>query len=117
MGLRVEASTFRDQLGRALLAEGVDAMLWHTSPVTSNPMFRAREGLGDGFPWTQPPASRSVDYEADDYPVTRQALESSICVSDASHPLFVQPREVVEGYVEGFSKVLAEPERLVEASP
>jgi len=113
VGLKVEAPLFRDALGRALLAEGVDAMLWHTLPVASSPVFRNREGLGDGFPWTQPPASRAVEYKPGDYPVATRTLESSICVGDALHPLFVQPSEVMEGYVEGFKKVLADPERLI----
>ncbi len=116
LGFSVPAQTFRDILGRALLAEGLDAMLWHVAPVTSDPLFRTREGLGNGFPWTQPPASRAVDYEPDDYPDALRMLDTSLCVSDASHPLFVQPREVVAGDVEGITKVLADPERLIRAS-
>ena len=88
-------------------------MLWHTLPVVSSPVFRNREGLGNGFPWTQPPASRAVEYEPGDYPVAARTLDSSICVGDALHPLFVQPIEVMEGYVEGLRKVLADPERLI----
>lgn len=113
LGLSLEAPAFRDLLGQALLAEGVDASLWHTLPATSNPLFRTREGLGNGFPWSQPPASREVDYDPADFPEATRLLESSICVGNAMHPLFVQPREVMEGYVEGFRKVLADPEQLV----
>jgi len=117
LDLGVKPTAFRDMLGRALLAEGVDAMLWHASPVTSNPLFRTHDGLGNGFPWTQPPASRSVHYEPGDYPNASRMLDTSICISDAGHPLFVQPREVVEGYVEGITKILEDPERLIAASP
>lgn len=113
MGLDVEATTFRDRLGRALLAEGVDAMLWHRQPVTSFPLFQAREGLGGGFPWTQPPAGRQVDYRPGDYPRAIAALDSSICVGNERRPIWMQPREVMEGYVAGFHKVLADPARLL----
>ncbi len=116
LGVGVEAREFRDLLGRALLAEGADASLWHNLPVTSNPLFRDKNGLGDGFPWTQPPASRTIEYEPADYPRAARMLDSSICVADAKYPLFVQPRQVMEGYVEAFTKVLADPERLIATS-
>lgn len=113
LNVDVEPAVFRDLLGRALMAEGVDTMLWHTSPVTSFPIFQTRDGLAPGFPWTLSAAGRQVEYRPDDYPEARRMLDSSLCVGDARHPLFVQPRRVMDEYVEAFTKVLADPGRLV----
>jgi dTDP-4-amino-4,6-dideoxygalactose transaminase len=115
-GLDVDPATVRDLLGKALLAEGVDVSLWHETPVTSFPIFRTKEGLAPGFPWTLVAAQDRVDYRPEDYPVAKRLLETSLCVGSARHPLFVQPREVMEGYVAGFAKVLADPGRLLEAA-
>ena len=104
---------FRDRLGRALQAEGVDASLWHVTPVTSFPIFETKEGLAPGFPWTLSPAGDRVEYRPDDYPVAKRLLDTSLCVGDGRHPLFVQSRRLMEEYVEAFEKVLADPERLL----
>ena len=115
LNLGIEPAAFRDLLGKALLAEGVDTSLWHESPVTSFPIFQTKEGLAPGFPWTlQPPGGEQV-YVPDDYPVARRLLETSLIVGSARHPLFVQPRRLMEEYVAGFAKVLADPERLLRA--
>ncbi len=111
LGLAVEPAIFRDRLGKALLAEGVDASLWHVTPVTSFPIFETKAGLAPGFPWTLSAGDR--EYRPEDYPVAKRLLETSICVGDGRHPLFVQPRSVMEGYVEAFAKVLADPGRLL----
>jgi perosamine synthetase len=114
MNVAADPVRFRDALVAALTAEGVDVMLWQTEPVTSYPLFQTKEGIGSGFPWTQPPASRQIDYKPEEYPEAIRLLETSLCVSDSRHPLFVQPREVIEGYIEGFAKVLADPQRLAD---
>ena len=83
--------------------------------MTSNPLFGDKNGLGNGFPWTQPPAGRAIEYDPAEYPMAAKMLDTSICVGSALHPLFVQPREVMEGYVEAFRKVLADPRRLIDS--
>jgi perosamine synthetase len=113
LNLDVEPVTFREVLGKALLAEGVDASLWHETPVTSFPIFQTKEGLATGFPWTLSPAGERVEYRPDDYPEAKRLLETSLCVGSARHPLFVQPRALMEEYVGAFAKVLADPGRLL----
>jgi dTDP-4-amino-4,6-dideoxygalactose transaminase len=113
LNVRAEPAVFRDALGKALLAEGVDASLWHDLPVTSFPIFQTKEGLAPGFPWTLQPPGKGGDVEPEDYPVAKRLLETSLCVGSARHALFVQPRRVMEEYVAGFAKVLADPGRLL----
>jgi dTDP-4-amino-4,6-dideoxygalactose transaminase len=113
LNVRVEPAVFRDLLGKALLAEGVDASLWHDVPVTSFPIFQTKEGLAPGFPWTLRPPGQGGDDEPEGFPVAKRLLETSLCVGSARHPLFVQPRRVMEEYVAGFAKVLADPGRLL----
>ena len=114
LNLAVEPVTFRDRLGKALLAEGVDTSLWHETPVTSFPIFQTKEGLAPDFPWTLSPAGERLEYRPEDYPVAKRLLQTSLCVGSARHPLFVQPRSVMQGYVEAFRKVLSNPGQLLD---
>jgi dTDP-4-amino-4,6-dideoxygalactose transaminase len=113
LGVHAHPVAFRDRLGKALLAEGVDASLWHETPVTSFPIFQTREGLAPGFPWTLLPRGAAVDYRPDDYPVAKRLLETSIVMGSARHPLFVQSRALMEAYVHAIEKVLAQADRLL----
>ena len=116
-GLDVPPATFRDLLGRALQAEGVDTMLWHSQPVTSFPIFQTKEGLAPGFPWSLAPEGQRVAYDPAAYPEAQRLLDSSLVIGDARHPLFVQPREVMEGYMAAITKVLADPALLLTVPP
>ena len=111
----VEPTAFRDALGKALLAEGVGVELWHTEPAPAFPIFRNREGFGGQFPWTQPPAGRDITYDPADFPEAMALLDSSLVICDMKHPIFVQPIEVIEFYAETIRRVLADPERIVDA--
>ena len=95
----------------ALRAEGVDAVLWHTQPVTSFPIHQTREGFGRGYPWSLAPDGERVD--PDDYPQATALLDSSIIVCDEVHPIMIQPPELMESYAAAFRKVLRDPGALV----
>ena len=114
----VPATVFRDALGQALMAEGVGVELWHTQPAPAFPVFQDRVGFNGHFPWTQPPASRDVTYDVADYPEATAMFASSLVICDARHPIFVQPLELMEHYVDAIRHVLADPERvLAQAGP
>jgi perosamine synthetase len=102
---------FRGRLVAALRAEGVDAVLWHTEPVTSFPILQTHEGFGRGYPWSLAPGSGKVDPA--DYRQAIELLNSSIVVCDEAHPIMIQPLELMEAYAAAFRKVLRDPGALV----
>jgi len=111
LGVDVAAVEFRGRLMAALRAEGVDAVLWHTQPVTAFPIHQTREGFGRGYPWNLAPDGGRVD--PDDYPRATALLDSSIIVCDEMHPIMIQPPELMESYAAAFRKVLRDPDALV----
>jgi perosamine synthetase len=112
MGVKAAPQHFRDKLMAALRTEGVDAVLWHTEPVTSFPVFQNRDGYGKGYPWTINPEYRHVD--PNEYPAAIAMLDSSLVICDEIHPIFIQPIELMEEYAAAFRKVLADPARLLK---
>ena len=111
LGVRIAPADFRTRLMAALRAEGVDAVLWHTEPVTSFPVLQTHEGLGRGFPWSLSPESGKVDPA--DYKEALALLDSSLVVCDEVHPIMIQPPEIIDSYVAAFEKVLRDPAALV----
>jgi len=110
LGVQMSPAAFRTRLLGALRAEGVDAVLWHTAPVTSFPIFQTHEGFGHGYPWSLAPGAGAVD--PDDYPRAKELLDSSIIVCDEIHPITAQPLELMEQYATAFQKVLRDPQAL-----
>jgi dTDP-4-amino-4,6-dideoxygalactose transaminase len=111
LGVQVSPVEFRGRLLAALRAEGVDAVLWHTAPVTSFPVLQTHDGLGHGYPWSLAPGSGKVNPA--DYPEAIALLDSSIVVCDEVHPIMNQPLELMEAYAEAFRKVLRDPAALI----
>ena len=111
LGVDVPPVEFRGRLMAALRAEGVDAVLWHTQPVTSFPIHQTHEGFGRGYPWSLAPDGARVD--PDEYPQATALLDSSIIVCDEMHPIMIQPPELMESYAAAFRKVLRDPDALV----
>lgn len=111
LGVDVPAVEFRGQLMAALRAEGVDAVLWHTQPVTSFPVHQTHAGFGRGYPWNLAPGAGKVD--PDEYPQANALLDSSLIVCDELHPIMIQPPELMEAYAAAFQKVLRDPRVLV----
>ena len=73
----------RDAVRKALVAEGVEAVLWQELPLPAHPLFGAREP----------------------YPVASGALDASIIVGSQSYPLFAQPLEVIDAWADAFERV------------
>jgi len=84
---------FRDLVLHALRAEGVEAVIWQSSPIPFHPLF----GSSEHFPEAQ------------------AAIDASFIVGSQSFPLFAQPKSVVDGWAEAFEKVWANLHMLVAA--
>lgn len=110
LGVAMPPVAFRARLLAALRAEGVDAVLWHTEPVTSFPILQTHHGLGRGYPWSLAPGAGAVDPA--DYRRAIDLLQSSLIVCDEVHPITVQPLELMEAYAAAFAKVLRDPSAL-----
>ena len=113
MGLAAEPRAVRDAMLRALRAEGVEAVLWHTTPLPAYPLFQQRAGFGGAFPWTVPPAGRSITYHPEDYPEATRLLDCSLLLGSERHPLCGQDDAVMEYYIAAFHKVYAALDALV----
>jgi dTDP-4-amino-4,6-dideoxygalactose transaminase len=81
-GLSLAPLALRDRLLEALRAEGVEAVLWQTAPLSAHPLFASRER----------------------YPRAETALESTLLIGSQSYPLFAQPLEVVDAWAGGFER-------------
>jgi perosamine synthetase len=99
----------RDRLLWALQAEGVAASLWQLRPLPAQPLFRR----GGRFRSWQPGDDDAIEpWDPQEYPVATRLLESSIVLGTADHPLFNQPSELMQRYVDAFEKVLSDPTTL-----
>lgn len=108
LGVAVTGTAFRDKLQKALQAEGVDAVLWQRTPIPEQPLFQILEGYGQGCPWTcEKLGGVTYSYRAEDFPVTLDMLANSLCLCSETYPIYSQPMEVMELYVEAFQKVFA----------
>jgi dTDP-4-amino-4,6-dideoxygalactose transaminase len=98
----VPPATFRDALGKALLAAGVGVELWHTQPAPAFPVFQERGG-----------------YDPGDYPEAVAMFDGSLVVCEARYPIFNQPLELIERYAETIRQVMDDPVRFLgtAASP
>lgn len=108
LGVNTEPIKFRDAVQKALQAEGVDTVLWQTTPIPGQPLFQILEGYGKGCPW-KCNNTRKIDfkkeYAPDNYPETVKLLDNSLVICSESHPIFIQRMKLMEYYVEAFHKV------------
>jgi perosamine synthetase len=119
VGVAAPPKQVRDALCRALVAEGVEAVLWQTKPVPGQALFQQKVGFGLGAgkappacPWDH---GAPVDYDLRQYPETQRLLDSSLVLFSQSFPIAPQPRELVEAYAEAFAKVWNRLAEVVEA--
>jgi len=105
MGLAADDTTVRDRMLMALRAEGVEAVLWHTTPLPAYPVFQRRTGFGGAFPWTMPPAGRDITYDPAAYPEAARLLDCSLLIGSERHPLCGQDEDLMDYYVAAFHKV------------
>ena len=107
LDLEITGTAFRNKLLKALQAEGVDAALWQRTSIPAQPLFQILDGYGKGCPWTCDKADGTrYDYRPDAFPVTNHMLENSLVICSETYPIFAQPLQIMERYVEAFHKVI-----------
>ena len=110
-GVDAPAARVRDALVDALVAEGLEAVLWQTKPVPGQRLFRERVGLaGRACPWVH---GSDVDYDLSQYPESTRLLEGSLCLFSHTCPIAPQPRELVEAYADTFARLWARLDEVV----
>ena len=102
LGFRGAPLELRDRLLYALQREGVASSLWQLLPLPAQPVFRRPVG-----PW-RPATDRApvAPWDKAEHPEAARLLESSIVLGTGDEPLFAQPAELMEGYLEAFEKVI-----------
>ena len=115
LGLKVRGVAFRDRVQKALQAEGVDAVLWQLTSLPEQPVFQTLEGYGRGCPWScEKLGGVRYEYRPEDFPVTKHMLENSLVICSETYPIYAQPFEVMERYVEAFHKVFNNIEQVLD---
>ncbi len=114
-GVEAPPAKIRDAVRAALVAQGVEAVLWQSQPVPGQQLFRAKVGFaGKGFPWDAAPA---VDYDLSQYPETTHLLDSSLVLFSHTCPIAPQSTSLVEAYADAFEHVWGRLGELVAAAP
>jgi len=90
-GVNMPSIEFRDLVLHALRAEGVEAVIWQSSPIPFHPLFGSSE----------------------QFPEAQAALDASFIIGSQSFPLFAQPTSVVDAWADAFEKVWANLDLLV----
>jgi dTDP-4-amino-4,6-dideoxygalactose transaminase len=114
LGIDAPPRRVRDALLAALMAEGVDAVLWQTKPVPGQRLFKEKLGYGKGCPWDH---AAKVDYDLAQYPETQKLLDSSVVLFSQTYPIAPQPRALAEAYAEAFGKVWTRLDEVLQAVP
>lgn len=96
---------FREQVRQALIAEGVDAVLWQTTTIPGQPIFKIMEGYGKGCPWKCGFVNKKYSYRDLDYPETVKLIQDSIVIGSETYPIYSSSKDVIEGYIDAFYKV------------
>jgi len=114
LGVQASPRKVRDAMLQALVAEGIDAVLWQSKPVPAQTLFKERLGFGHGVPWT---LSSPVDYSISQFPETTRLLDSSLCLFSHTYPIAAQPLALCEAYVEAFTKLWLKIDEILAANP
>lgn len=111
LGYDGDPRDLRDRLLAALLAEGVQAMLWQPHPVPAQPAFRRS-------PQTWHPRSEQDPlrpWDPAEYPVAARLCDTTLCLGSEAHPLYVQEPELMDQYGEAVRKVMSNLETVLSA--
>ena len=113
LDVKMEPAKFRDLVMKALIAEGVDVVLWQHHSLPANPLFQKKEGYGKGSPWSCSHYGKDISYRIEDYPETNKLIANSLVVCSEPYPIYCQSLNLMKYYVEGFKKVFENIEELV----
>ena len=111
VGLEVSAEQFKIAARQALRAEGIEMGQWQRMPVPAQSVFQEKKGYGKGCPWTCRHYGRNIEYRGEDYPETVKFIAAHAYLNGVYPP---NTMELMERYVEGFKKVMAQAQQVVE---
>jgi len=112
-GSTLAPKDFRLKVLAALKAEGVEVSLWQTVPVPAQTLFQERTGYGLSCPW-KCPLGEEVKYDLSEYPETLKLLTDSMVIGSHSYPIFPQPVELMQKYVDAIQRVFAHLDQVLE---
>ena len=113
LGIDAPAVRVRDAVRAALVAEGVEAVLWQTKPVPAQGLFAGRVGFGGRrVPWD---LGAPVDYDLAQFPETTRLLDGSLCLWSHTCPIAPQPTELVEA--DAFAEVWGALDQVLARAP
>jgi dTDP-4-amino-4,6-dideoxygalactose transaminase len=105
-GVDVSAKKLRDAMMEPLRKEGLEVVMWQSEALPAHPVFRERQGFGNGFPWnTDPNTDFASIYDLARFPNTTHLLDSSFLLFSQSCPLIAQDDDIVGFYAETFARV------------
>ncbi len=112
-GVALSPIALREAIRKALVAEGLEVVLWQTASLPAQSTFQEREGFGGGWPWS---VDRETDfasaYAPGRFSHTQRLLDSSVVLFSQSCPLIAQTSEMVDRYAEAFARVWGHREAL-----
>jgi dTDP-4-amino-4,6-dideoxygalactose transaminase len=110
-GLACAPRVLRDAIKAALVAEGVEVVLWQSAPLPAQPVFQKRaEYMFRDLPGG---TDLAKNYDPKRYARTSALLESSVVVFSQSCPLIGQTDAVFDRYAEAFARVWHHREAIV----
>jgi dTDP-4-amino-4,6-dideoxygalactose transaminase len=102
LGVEGDPRDLRDQIMRALQAEGVETRIWQPQPVPAQPVFRRRLQV-----WHQRADSQGLrPWDPAEFPVASALCDCTIGLGTVRRPLYVQDIAVMDQYVLAFRKVM-----------
>jgi perosamine synthetase len=113
-GVDAPPGVLRDAVTRALRAEGLEVVLWQSSPLPAQTVFQRRDRL-DGFPAAHDDGTDlQTNYDPRRYPKTHALLDGSVVLFSQSCPLIAQSDETVDRYADAFRRVWEERHAIVD---
>ncbi len=113
VGLDCTPQEWKVAVQKALAAEGVGMGQWQNMPVPGQDVFKNRVGYGKGCPWTCPFGRGDVHYDGADYPKTNEFIAAHSYLSAVYPP---NTMELMKLYVDAFSKISENAQRVLELS-
>jgi perosamine synthetase len=109
LGHEHDAPVFRDRILEALNAEGVANGVWQRFILPAMTVFQARNGYGQGCPWTCPYAE-PVEYDVSQYPAAQRHCDTHTCISMALRA--PNGTNAAEAMARGIRKVMEQVDQL-----
>ncbi|MBR6074738.1 MAG: DegT/DnrJ/EryC1/StrS family aminotransferase, partial [Victivallales bacterium] len=113
LGLDIPAPKFKAAMIKILRAEGIGFSQWQTRPVPSMEIFQHHDAYGKGCPWNCPHYKGFANYNPSQYPVAQEFIANHSYLSSLYPP---NDLGLVDLYVQGFEKVISQPEKILEVA-